>query len=186
MKFTSAIVAAILAFGASAAPVEPRQEPNIYPDSISLYEVWTGKVTYNVPTGKIFKDGRTTDITTLGTFTFPASTAGKTCEFQFALNNCLHCNPGYPTGTANFDVYTAIKPADHSTNDWPSGNLRDQYIGRLHAVKPGVATPVEGLPKVGRFPCPAGQTYGGELVGAGDQVSIQWDGKGEGPYFKVY
>jgi hypothetical protein len=181
MKLTLAAASAILAF-ASAAPTNP----NIFPDKLSRYEVWSGKVTYDVPTGQIFKDGKTTDITTLLTFTFPDATAGKTCEFDFALNNCLHCNPSPPTGTLQFDAYTAIKPADRSTNDWPSGNLRDQYIGRLKAVKPGIATPVEGFPHVGPFPCPAGKTLGGELVGAGDQVNIQWDGKGEGPYFRVY
>ncbi|KAF2814131.1 uncharacterized protein BDZ99DRAFT_372485, partial [Mytilinidion resinicola] len=76
--------------------------------------------------------------------------------------------------TAQFDAYTALAPADHSTKDWPSGNLRDQYVGRLKSVKPGLATYVDGFPKVGPFPCPAGKTYGGELVGAGDQVNIQW------------
>lgn len=57
----------------------------------------------------------------------------------------------------------------------------------MKAQKPGSAIRVEGLPFGGaEFPCPAGQKLAGELVGAGNGVNVQWDGKGEGPYLKVY
>ncbi|OCK86167.1 hypothetical protein K432DRAFT_376974 [Lepidopterella palustris CBS 459.81] len=183
MKFTLASLAAIIA----STSAVPTPSPMIRPDSLSLYTVSTGAIDYNSPTGRIFKNGHDSDVTTLLTFTFPDNTAGKTCQFNFALNDCLHCNPSPPTGTAQFDVYTSQAPADHSTTGWPSGNLRDEYVGRLQAIKPGVATYVPGFPVVGQgFPCPAGMTFGGELVGAGDNLDIQWDGKGEGPYFSVY
>lgn len=57
----------------------------------------------------------------------------------------------------------------------------------MKAVQPGSAVPVEGSPFGGvAFPCPAGQTLAGELVGVGDRVNVQWDGKGEGPYIHAY
>ncbi|KAF2177911.1 hypothetical protein K469DRAFT_732197 [Zopfia rhizophila CBS 207.26] len=187
MKLTLAAVSAILSF-ASAAPLTARQDPIVRPATLSQYTVSTGAVTYNTPTGRIFKNGHESDITTLVTFTFGPEFEGKTCEFVFELNSCLHCNPGVPTGTAQFDIYTSIAPPDHSTTTWPQGNLRDQYLGRLKAVKNGPATNVEGFQPVAgqKFPCPSGKTLGGELVGAGDQVEIQWDGRGEGPYIRIY
>lgn len=183
MKLTITSLAALLTLTSAT----PTPDPMIRPDTLSQYTVSTGAIAYNVPTGRIHKNGVDSDITTLVTFTFPDNTAGKTCEFNFALNNCLHCNPGYPYGTAQIDVYTSLAPADHSTTTWPNGNMRDQYIGRLQAIKPGVASYVAGFPVIGQgFPCPAGMTLGGELVGVGDVDEINWDGEGEGPYFRVY
>jgi len=166
----------------SALPTEKRADNIIRPTVISQYSVWSGAVSYNTPTGLIFKSGRTSDITTLATFSIPWSTAGKTCELVFSLLNNYP-----PTGTAQFDVYTSLAPADHSTTDWPSGNLRDHYAGRLKAVANGNAVNVEGLPPVAGegFPCPAGQLLAGELVGAGDQVQVKWDAATEGPYIVV-
>ncbi|EFQ95950.1 hypothetical protein PTT_04037, partial [Pyrenophora teres f. teres 0-1] len=77
--------------------------------------------------------------------------------------------------TAQFDVFTALAPAAGSTSSWPSGNLRDQHLGRMTVQRGGAATWVSGFPAlVQAFPCPAGKTYGGELVGVGDVDSIEW------------
>jgi hypothetical protein len=186
MQFTIASLSAIVAMTSALAT------PNIQirPTALSEYTVSTGAITYNTTTGTIYKNGGSSsdpDITTLITFDIPSSAAGKTCSFVFDLNNCLHCNPSPPTGTATFDVYTSLAPADHSTVSWPSGNLRDQYVGRMQAVKPGSAVWLDGYPQEGKaFPCPAGQLLAGELVGVGDSVDVQWDGIGEGPYIRVY
>ena len=171
-----------------AAPVEARNpSPEILrPLVISQYQTWTGARDYNTATGLISKpNGKSTDITTLATFKFPESSAGKTCQLAFGLNAN---SPYTPKGTAQFDVYTSIKPADAvDTKTWPNGNLRDQYVGRLQAVKPGQAVAVNGLPDPRQsFPCPAGYYLGGELVGAGDYVEVAWDAATEGPYFLIY
>ena len=86
-------------------------------------------------------------------------------------------------------MYTSLAPASGPSTTWPSGNLRDQYVGRLKAVTGGNAVNVEGLPPVvgHTFPCPApGSKLAGELVGAGDQVEIKWDVSFEGPYLRYW
>lgn len=187
-SFTSAIAIAIVGF-ASAAPIttettclspDPVDSSIIRPSVTSQYEVWTGAVHYKTPDGRIFKNGRTTDITTLVTFDFPASSSGKMCSFHFDLDSSAKIS-----GTGQFDVFTALAPAGGASSSWPSGNLRDQHIGRMTVKVGGAATWVEGFPTFGQaFPCPAGQTYGGELVGVGDVDLIEWVAGSTGPYIK--
>ncbi|CAN9322583.1 unnamed protein product [Alternaria alternata] len=144
----------------------------IKPRVTPLYEVWTGAVRHNTANGKVFKDGKTTDITTLLTFDYPPESAGKTCSFHFDLASDASAKV---SGTGQFDVFTALAPAASSTSSWPSGNLRDQHLGRMTAQRGGAATWVSGFPALGQgFPCPAGKTYGGELVGVGDADFIEW------------
>jgi hypothetical protein len=154
----------------------------IRPKAFSQYDVWTGAVRYNEQRGKIFKDGRTTDVTTLITFDFPAASAGKTCSFHFGLSS----DPAAKvSGTGQFDVFISLAPATRSTTTWPSGNLRDQHIGRMRAQPNAAATWVAGFPTFGQaFPCPAGQTYGGELVGIGDVDHVEWLASTSGPYIQ--
>jgi hypothetical protein len=147
--------------------------PNVIrPKALSQYDVWTGAVRYRASHGKIFKDGRTTDVSTLLTFDFPPESQGKTCRFVLDLA----ADPSATvSGSAQFDVFTSQAPATRNADTWPSGNLRDHHIGRM-AAKPGAsATWVPGFPTFGQgFPCPAGETYGAELVGAGDVDRIEW------------
>jgi hypothetical protein len=154
----------------------------IKPTLTSQYDVWTGAVRHKEQRGKIFKDGRTTDITTLITFNFPAASAGKTCTFHFDLSS----DPAAKvSGNGQFDVFISLAPATRSTTTWPSGNLRDQYIGRMRAQPNVAATWVAGFPTFGQaFPCPAKQTYGGELVGTGDVDHIEWLASTSGAYIK--
>lgn len=185
--FTSAIALAIIGF-VSAAPVpdtactpETETPSNIiWPATTSQYEVSTGAVLYGTAFGRISKNGKTTDITTLLTFDFPEDSAGKICSFHFDLDHSAAVS-----GSAQFDVFTSLAPAEGNRTSWPSGNLRDQHIGRMTATVDGAATWVAGLPTFGQgFLCPAGQTYGGELVGAGESVLIEWSARFSGPYIK--
>ncbi|KAM0713374.1 hypothetical protein Q7P37_000214 [Cladosporium fusiforme] len=156
-------------------PSDPKNPP-IRPCVTSQYDVWTGAVRRDEINGKIFKDGRKTDVTTLLTFNFPPETEGKTCSFHF--------DPA-PTvsGSGQFDVFVSLAPASHSADSWPSGNLRDQHIGRMVAHSDRVAEWLPGFPDLGQsFPCPAGQTYGGELVGVGDADHVEWLAGTSGPY----
>lgn len=116
--------------------------------------------------GKIFKDGRKSDVTTLLTFNFPPETEGKTCSFHFDLSSDPTAKV---SSTGQFDIFVSLAPATRSADTWPSGNLRDQHIGRMAARPNGAATWVDGFPVFGQsFLCPASKTYGGELVGVGD------------------
>lgn len=183
-SFTVALVSALI--GICAAIPTPQSLPSganiIRPIARSQYEVWTGAVQYKTPTGKIFKNGQTTDITTLLTFDLPTSIKGFTCEFHFFLDPTAAVE-----GTGQFDVFTSLAPATQDTTTWPSGNLRDQYAGRMAASLPGEATWVAGFPSEGRsFPCPGGQLMAGELVPTGETDDIEWDGSVAGAYMLYY
>jgi hypothetical protein len=137
-------------------------------------------VRYQTPNGKIFKDGKTTDVTTLLTFEFPKASQDKTCSFHFDLTG----NPSAKvSGTGEFDVFISQAPATSNAATWPSGNLRDHHIGRMNAKAKAPATWVSGFPTFGQsFPCPAGKTYGSELVGVGSVDQIEWLASAAGAY----
>jgi hypothetical protein len=184
MQFlTAAIAAAILGF-TSALPA-PQSIPTgsnvIVPTTISQYTVWTGATNFNTGAGKIFKNGRVSDVTTLATFDIPSAATGKTCELHFVLDNTATLS-----GTGQFDVFTSLAPATTSTTSWPNGNLRDQYVGRMTAQLDGEATWTQGFPSVPSFPCPAGELLAGELVGTGDVDDIEWTQSLAGPYIVFY
>lgn len=163
-------------------PVDPpkSRDNTIKPCVTSQYDVWTGAVRRDEKKGKIFKDGRTTDITTLLTFNFPQESKDKTCTFHFDLSS----DPAAEvSGSGQFDVYMSLAPATKSSTEWPSGNLRDQYIGRMAAKPRGAAIWSSGALVLGQgFPCPAGETYGAELVGVGDADRVEWLAGTAGPY----
>jgi Ubiquitin 3 binding protein But2 C-terminal domain len=184
MQFlTAAIAAAILGF-TNALPTPQSTIPTgsniLVPTAISQYTVWTGAVNFNTGAGKIFKNGIVSDVTTLVTFDIPASAAGSTCVFHFALDPSATLS-----GSEQFDVFTSLATATTSTTTWPSGNLRDQYVGRMTAVLNGEATWTPGFPNVPSFPCPAGQLLAGELVGTGDVDDIEWLQSVAGPYIEI-
>lgn len=185
--FIFSLFAAILSITA-AAPVaqspggnggSPFGQSNIIRPTVrSQYDVWTGAVHYNTTNGKIFKNGKTTDVTTLLTFTFPASTNGLRCEFHFYLDSTANV-----TGTGTFDVFSSLAPATQSTTSWPNGNLRDQYGGRLQTNKPGEAVFLSGFGNDAQvFDCPSNSVYGAELVPTGDVDDIEWVGHLAGAY----
>lgn len=192
--FTSAIALAIIGFTSAAPlnvqttfecpnPTDPGTSPAqiIRPDATSQYKVWTGAIDHYTQGGRIFKDSKTTNITALLTFSFPAESADKTCSFHFDLSDD---STAEISGTGQLDVFTSLAPADYSTSSWPPGNLRDQHIGRMTAKAGGEAEWVSGFPTFGQgFLCPAGQTYGGELVSVGDNDLIDWLAA-SGPYIQ--
>jgi hypothetical protein len=171
----AAIAASLLSFlsVASAVPTPGVLQPEV----ISQYTVSTGAINFNTPTGKVFKDGKSSDITTLVTFNVPSSLSGHTCTFRFSLpSNAVL------SGSKKFDVFTSQAPATTSTKTWPHGNLRDQYQGRFQAVSPGEAKAgADGITTATTFPCPAGRLLAGEIVGVGDTDHIEW-AKGQGPF----
>lgn len=169
----------------ATAPVDISTEPElgsrgtIRPSFTSQYEVSTGAVRYASSEGKIFKDGKTTDVTALLTFAFPEESRGKTCSFHFDLDSSSDA----VSGSGQFDVFISQAPATKDSDSWPSGNLRDHHIGRMSAKMNGEAAWIPGFPVFGQaFPCPAGERYGGELVGAGDADHIEWLANTSGPY----
>lgn len=105
-----------------------------------------------------------------------------TCEFHFYLDSSATL-----LGTATFDVFTALAPVTKDSASWPSGNLRDQYAGRLKAVSPGEATfLLEYGDAAYVFDCPYGLKMGAELVGTGDEDDVEWDGASSGAYILYY
>jgi len=178
---STAALAAILATS-TAAPLVGRQGSSDYisPTVISQYNVWTGAISFDTSEGKIFKDGRQPDITTLVTFDFPDWTEGRQCEFTFELDSTAQLS-----GSKLFDVFTSLGPATESTKDWPHGNLRDQHAGRMRAFLPGFAEWVFGVGPSPKFDCPTGQTLAGELVGVYDVDHIEWDNSVAGPRIHV-
>ncbi|KAH8701334.1 hypothetical protein GQ44DRAFT_55074 [Phaeosphaeriaceae sp. PMI808] len=182
MHLTSILALSIATLSSALPTNAPRDTTTLRPTYTSQYSVWSGAIQRSTYTGKIFKDGRTTDITTLVTFTFPPASAGKTCSFGFNLPND---SSSRLSGTGQFDVFISLAPVSASTSSWPPGNLRDQHIGRMAAKLGGEATWIAGFPTFGQgFPCPAGETYGGELVGTGDVDHIEWIAGNAGPYVK--
>lgn len=84
-------------------------------------------------------------------------------------------------------MYTALAPATKDSASWPSGNLRDQYAGRMKAVSPGEATfLLDYSDPAYVFDCPYGLKMGAELVGTGDQDQVEWSLASSGAYIVYY
>ncbi|KAE9961261.1 hypothetical protein BLS_002841 [Venturia inaequalis] len=150
--------------------------PNIItPKELSLYEVKTSKVNYQSQTGHIFKSSAGNDLTTLLTFSLPASLQGKTCSFHFHRDATSRAD-----GTKLFDLFSSLAPATATS----SGNQRNQFLGRLDTSAPGEAVWVADVfPKTGQgFACPSGGDFGYEVVGAGDYVDVAWNAPVSGAY----
>jgi hypothetical protein len=179
MKSFSIIIGLLGLVAGAPAPQIPSSGAVITPVAQSQYDTWTGAIRYQSAAGKIFKNGKVTDTTTLLTFTYPAASAGKSCTFHFYLPST-----GTLSGTGQFDLFSSLAPATKSTSSWPPGNQRNIQLARLQAVTPGEATYVAGFPLTGqKYPCPAsGTTAGYELVGVGDTDDIEWTGSSAGAY----
>src|ERR1700743_3094134 len=151
MKFTAAILSLIGLAAATPVPQIPASGAVIPPTALSQYSVWTGAIAYNTGKGKIFKNGKTTDVTTLFTFTYPAASAGKTCTFHLSLSAGSTL-----TGAPAFDIFSSLQPATKSTTSWPPGNQRNIQLARLNAGLGAEATYLAGYPQVAKsYTCPA-------------------------------
>jgi hypothetical protein len=173
MKFFLSIVALASLAASSPAPIPqiPATGNILLPTVVSQYDVWTGAIRYATGAGKIFKNGKTTDTTTLLTFNGTSATAGRTCAFQLYL-----ASTSTLTGAANFDVFSSLKPATKSASTWPPGNQRNIQLGRLKAALGAQATVLAGYPTaVSGFACPAaGVAAGFEFVPTDDVTDIEW------------
>jgi hypothetical protein len=171
----------------SATTAYQHADVRIQPEAISLYHGSSGAVEFNVYEGHIEKKQTSgDDITTLATFYIPSSAAGYQCSFGFDVDNSVEVTP-YPG--AQFDVFTSIKSAWQSSASWPSGNLRDQHVGRMVVnAQPGAATYVDGQPSAAKkFPCPAGNYIAGELVPTGENMDICFaPSSTAGPYITIH
>jgi hypothetical protein len=171
------LIPSILALAGLAAsspaprPQIPATGSFLLPAAVSQYDVWTGAIRYASGAGKIFKNGKTTDTTTLLTFNGTAASAGQTCAFHLYL-----ASTSTLTGAANFDVFSSLKPATKSASSWPPGNQRNNHLGRMKAALGAEATVLAGYPTaVSGFPCPAaGVAAGFEFVPTDDVTDIEW------------
>jgi len=186
MKFTTTTTSLLLLLGLSAAAPTPAAEPApvpwipgsgsvITPTAVSQYDVWTGAIRYNVGAGKIFKNNKVTDTSTLLSFAFPAASAGRTCTFHLFLGPASTL-----TGSPNFDIFSSLQPATASTNSWGPGNQRNNYLGRAQAALNAEAVFLQGYGTAAQsFPCPAaGTTAGYEFVATDDVEDIEWSQAG--------
>jgi hypothetical protein len=174
MKFLTAPILLLAGLAASApapVPAVPTTGNFLLPAVASQYDVWTGAIRYASSTGKIFKNGKTTDTTTLLTFNHTAAGVGHSCTFHLFLATTSKL-----TGAANFDVFSSLKTAAKSTTTWPQGNQRNNHLGRMKAALGAEATVLAGYPTaVGGFPCPAAGTVAGyEFVPTDDVTDIEW------------
>jgi hypothetical protein len=184
MKSFTAITSLLIASAAAAPITETTSKiqrravvATIGYTTASTYFGATGEVQYGVNSGHIFRDGVQSDQSTLVTFDIPQAYAGLDCTFQLSLDG----PDDYASGSKEFNIFTAIKPATASAASWPSGNLRDQDGGRMKFVgadaygnAKGDAVYVEDIPHPAKsFKCPTG-IVGGELVPAGQKVDIYW------------
>lgn len=184
----------LLAYGAgiaqSASVADTRAADIIlYPAGTYRYWVQSGKIIQD-PQDQllIVKNGKSADeTTTIVTFDFPQSSAGKTCELLFEL-----WGRDVSTGSKTLDVFTYSNPPmpvqAFSTADvveLVSTKSRDNHVGRILAPKPGNATWVMAFSGWPRIPCPAGQLIGIEYVGVNDAVAVRWDIGVTGPRFRI-
>jgi hypothetical protein len=172
MKFTTTTVLAIVGLAAAApSPQAPFLVNKILPSVVSHYEVWTGAIKFNTGTGKVFKNGQTTDITTLLTFTYPAASVGKTCSINLALGPA-----SIQTGAKQIDIFSSLAPAPGPRSSWGPGNGRNNHLGRISVNKPGLGVYLAGFPVAGQsFPCPAaGTKVGFEFVSTDDMSNTFW------------
>jgi hypothetical protein len=172
MKFSTTTFLSLLSL-AAAAPAPVPQIPSsgavIAPSAVSQFDVWTGAIRYASGAGKIFKNGRTTDTTTLLTFTYPTASGGRTCTFHLYLDAA-----SVQTGAKDVDIYSSLQPATTSTSTWGPGNQRNNQLARVAVSKPGDVTYLAGYPQVAKsYPCPSG-TVGYELAPTDDTMDIEW------------
>jgi hypothetical protein len=177
MKFTAATLLSIAGLATAApAPVANGQggggpAVSFSPGVVSQYSVWSGAIKYNTGVGKVFKNGQTTDISTLLTFTYPAASAGKTCSINLYLDSA-----STQTGAKEIDIFSSLAPAPGPRSSWGPGNQRNNHLGRIKITKPGSGVYESGYPKTGAsYPCPAPGTKAGyEFVATDDTTNTVW------------
>ncbi|KAF1995269.1 hypothetical protein P154DRAFT_581013 [Amniculicola lignicola CBS 123094] len=169
-----AVTLALTTFLALTTAV-PNPFKEIRPTVLSHYSVWSGAIDYNKPNGRVFKDGRTSDITTLVKFVIPSAAAGKPCQFKFPLGTA-----DTVTGSRKVDVFKSLGYPTGSTTGWPPGNRRDVQLARLVFDANKVAS-YEDIRTIESFTCPPAGEWPVEIVGVYDNVEVKWTGGSSGP-----
>lgn len=180
MKFTTTLAATILGLTHTISAI-PTPGQTILPDNISIYHGFGGEIKFNSPYGQISRQqSGNDDISTLITFTFPEETRGRTCEFNFELNDAGSFT--IAPGNNAFDVFRSTQVATEDSAGWgPPSNYRDVQLGRMKAVAGGQASVDWGT---FTFPCPVGETKGFEVTPTGDSIFIQWNEPNDGPWIR--
>lgn len=180
MYLYQAIIATIAATSSVlGAPLEARNS-FFTPSAIWKYNTGTGAIS-STNTGIISKSTTNSgqDITALLTFTYPANAQGRQCQFAFVLDNSARLD-----GSRKIDFFSSLNPAPGPRSGWGPGNQRNIHLGRLSAVKPGVATwdATYGSYLTQKTPCKApGTVEGFELVGVYDKDYVSWNPAVAGP-----
>ncbi|EXJ75513.1 uncharacterized protein A1O5_00019 [Cladophialophora psammophila CBS 110553] len=164
----------------------------ILPDFTSQFTVSSGAINFHTSRGLVSRthSSNGNDVTTLVTFELDEKYGGNQCQVVFDLGP----DPiSYVTGTGKAQLLTSLAPATADSESWPSGNLRNQYLGTIDVNAYGRASwevgSGPGATVEGRFPCSliAGHIYGGEIVPVGDEVTISWAAtQGDGPKILVF
>ncbi|KAH8688417.1 hypothetical protein BGZ61DRAFT_453188 [Ilyonectria robusta] len=184
MLFKTLFTAVAVAVSALAAPLEERDtsqnKPHFNPSATWAYNVRTGEIA-STSRGVVskFDANKGNDITALLTFTYPAASKGKQCQFAFYLND-----GGNFHGSGKIDLFSSLTPAPGTTATWPPGNQRNQHLARLSVARGQDAsydaTYSTYLTK--KTPCKApGTKEGFELVGVYDNDFVSWNLNHAGP-----
>lgn len=165
---TKGLLLPLLITSATAAPSVIT--PELLQTAAVIHDThWSGQNECNPGQCRVYKawSNNGHDLTTMLTFTVPNDFQGNTCWLEFYL-------PGGPGGK-QVDIYRQWAPV----NACPSqGNNRDLHLGRMsipagggqlqwaEKYSPWMTTPGE---------CPKkGETFGIEIVGAGDDINATW------------
>ncbi|KAH7304743.1 hypothetical protein B0I35DRAFT_444835 [Stachybotrys elegans] len=180
MHLHHAIIVTIASSSVLGAPLEARSDSYFTPSVTWRYNVGTGAIS-GTSTGLIAKSNTNggQDTTALVTFVYPAGVAGKRCQFAFYLNDGAAL-----AGSRKIDLFTVNDPAPGPRAGWGPGNQRDIQLGRLSAVKPGLATwdATYSSYLTQSTECkPPGTTEAFELAGVYDKDFISWDLAVAGP-----
>jgi len=204
MKFSTASALTVAALASSTlaaptAPIKPRSYDNstytyspqyplatIHPIILSQYTVSTGAVNFATQTGLVSKspNNHGADITTLVTFIVDQAYSGYTCRLGFDL-----APTDVSSGSGQVDLFMSLAPAAGLSTTWPSGNQRDNFLGRIQTQVGTDGTFIQAIDGVDQgFPCSsiAGNYYGGEVVGVNDVDYVSWASINNGPKIIVY
>ncbi|KAF7554460.1 hypothetical protein G7Z17_g2883 [Cylindrodendrum hubeiense] len=183
MLFKTMFATVVAAVSALAAPLEARDsttQSHFGPSAFWAYNVRTGAIeSHKRGVVSKFDANKGNDITALLTFTYPAASAGKQCQFAFYLNS-----GGNFHGSGKLDLYSSNSAAPGPTTGWGPGNQRNKHLGRLSIVRGKDATwdATYNAYLTKKTPCkPPGTVEAFELVGVYDNDFVSWHPNGAGP-----
>ena len=171
-----------LAFG----PESALAAGTILPGSSAVYNTGTGALnctTHAIISKSITNNGQ--DKTSLLSFTFDDTLRNRTC--QLGLNLTSANNASTP-GSKQLQLYKSLRPSlacsgsNITRSSWPTGNQRGTHIATFDLLtnSSSILQAVSAAQFVEETPCPANQTFTYELVGIGDEVTVEFETLVEG------